>query len=39
MNFSTFSVVIPAFNEENGIVDIMQRVLAVRPALQAAGIP
>ncbi len=39
MMFSTFSVVIPAYNEENGIVDIMQRVLAVRPALQAAGIP
>jgi glycosyltransferase involved in cell wall biosynthesis len=39
MEFSSLSVVIPAFNEENGIVDIMQRVLAVRPALQAAGIP
>jgi Glycosyl transferase family 2 len=39
MNFSMLSVVIPAYNEENGIVDIMERVLAVRPALQAAGIP
>ena len=29
----------PAYNEENGIVDIMQHVLAVRPALRAAGIP
>jgi glycosyltransferase involved in cell wall biosynthesis len=39
MNFSMLSVVIPAYNEENGIVDIMERVLAVRPALKAAGIP
>jgi glycosyltransferase involved in cell wall biosynthesis len=32
------SVVIPAFNEEDGIQNIMMRVLAVRPALTAAGI-
>ncbi|MFN2196152.1 MAG: glycosyltransferase family 2 protein [Anaerolineales bacterium] len=30
---TTLSVVIPAYNEENGIADIMDRVLAVRPAL------
>ena len=32
-----FSVVIPAYNEEDGIRAIMQRVLAVRPEIQAAG--
>lgn len=32
------SVVIPAFNEENGIKDIVQRVLAVKGALSEAGI-
>lgn len=32
------SVVIPALNEEDGIAEIVQRVLAVRPALQAAGV-
>jgi len=32
------SVVIPALNEEDGIAQIIQRVLAVRPALQAVGI-
>jgi glycosyltransferase involved in cell wall biosynthesis len=32
------SVVIPAYNEENGIADIMQRVLAVRGPLVEAGI-
>jgi glycosyltransferase involved in cell wall biosynthesis len=30
---TTLSVVIPAYNEEDGIADIMQRVLAVRPEL------
>lgn len=32
------SVVIPALNEEDGIQDIMRRVLAVRPQLQEVGI-
>jgi glycosyltransferase involved in cell wall biosynthesis len=32
------SVVIPAYNEEKGIADIVQRVLAVEPALQKAGV-
>ncbi|MEZ4718379.1 MAG: glycosyltransferase family 2 protein [Caldilineaceae bacterium] len=34
---AVFSVVIPAYNEEDGIRAIMQRVLAVRPEIQAAG--
>ena len=32
------SVVIPAYNEENGIAEIANRVLAVGPALKKAGI-
>jgi glycosyltransferase involved in cell wall biosynthesis len=32
------SIVIPAYNEENGIADIMKRVLAVRESLVVAGI-
>jgi glycosyltransferase involved in cell wall biosynthesis len=32
------SVVIPAYNEENGIADIINRVLAVRPALENVGV-
>ncbi len=32
------SVVIPAYNEEEGIAEIIERVLAVRPALEAIGI-
>ena len=35
---TTLSVVIPAYNEEQGINDIVQRVLAVRPALKVAGV-
>ncbi len=35
---TTLSIVIPAYNEESGIADISNRVLAVRPALQQAGI-
>jgi glycosyltransferase involved in cell wall biosynthesis len=32
------SVVIPAYNEENGIKEIAERVLAVEPALKNAGV-
>ncbi len=32
------SVVIPAYNEEDGITEIAQRVLAVKPALKKVGI-
>ncbi len=35
---TTLSVVIPAYNEENGIAEIVERVLAVRPALAEAGV-
>lgn len=35
---STLSVVIPAFNEEQAILPILQRVLSLRPALAAAGV-
>jgi len=35
---STFSVVIPAFNEEKGIADIIHRVLAVKEDLMQVGI-
>jgi glycosyltransferase involved in cell wall biosynthesis len=34
----TLSVVIPALNEEDGITDIMGRVLGVRPALKDVGV-
>ncbi len=35
---NVLSVVIPALNEENGIADIVTRVLAVKPALAEAGV-
>ncbi|MEA4908377.1 MAG: glycosyltransferase family 2 protein [Chloroflexi bacterium] len=35
---TTLSIVIPAYNEENGIADIINRVLAVRNDLSQAGI-
>lgn len=35
---STLSVVIPAYNEEDGIQDILERILAVREDLQGVGI-
>jgi len=35
---SIFSVVIPAYNEEKGIAQIIQRVLAIQPELKQAGI-
>jgi glycosyltransferase involved in cell wall biosynthesis len=34
----TLTVVIPAYNEENGIAEIAQRVLAIAPSLPAAGV-
>lgn len=34
----TLSVIIPAYNEEQGIAEIMQRVLAIRPDLIAVGV-
>ncbi|MFP4346222.1 MAG: glycosyltransferase family 2 protein [Anaerolineales bacterium] len=35
---SMLSVVIPAYNEEDGIAEIVERVLAVRPPLEAMGV-
>lgn len=35
---TTFSVVIPALNEEEGIREVMARVLSIRPQLAAVGI-
>ncbi|HIE57901.1 MAG TPA: glycosyltransferase family 2 protein [Anaerolineales bacterium] len=35
---TTLSVVIPAYNEENGIEEIVRRVLAIKPALQEVGV-
>lgn len=35
---TTLSVVIPAYNEESGIQDVMARVLSIRPRLPEAGI-
>lgn len=35
---TTLSVVIPAYNEEDGIAAIVERVLAIEPALRAAGV-
>ena len=35
---TVLSIVIPAYNEENGIAEIANRVLAVRPALKKAGV-
>lgn len=35
---TTLSVVIPAYNEEDGICEIMQRVLAVRESLRCVGV-
>ncbi len=32
------SVVIPAYNEEDGIADILNRVLNIQPGLEAIGI-
>jgi glycosyltransferase involved in cell wall biosynthesis len=35
---ASLSVVIPAYNEEDGITAIVERVLAVRPSLRACGV-
>ncbi len=35
---TTLSVVIPAYNEEDGIADIVERVLAIKPALAQVGV-
>ena len=35
---TVLSVVIPAYNEENGIAEIASRVLSVGPALQKVGV-
>jgi hypothetical protein len=35
---TTLSVVIPAYNEEDGIREVLERVLSIRPALPPAGI-
>lgn len=35
---SVLSVVIPAYNEEDGIAEIVERVLAVGPALERVGV-
>jgi len=35
---NTLSVVIPAYNEEGGIAQIIERVLAIRPGLAEAGV-
>jgi hypothetical protein len=37
--FRSLSVIIPAFNEEDGIVTIMQRVMTAGPALAKIGVP
>ena len=37
-SMTVLSIVIPAYNEENGISEIAKRVLAVEPALKNAGI-
>lgn len=36
---NTLSVVIPALNEENGIADIIERVLSIKAALAEVGVP
>jgi glycosyltransferase involved in cell wall biosynthesis len=35
---TTLSVIIPAYNEEDGIAAIVERVLAITPALRAVGV-
>ncbi|MBU0512445.1 MAG: glycosyltransferase family 2 protein [Chloroflexi bacterium] len=38
INSTVLSVVIPAYNEEDGIADIVERVLAIEPALAEVGV-
>lgn len=40
LNWSSFqlSVIIPAYNEEGGIAEILDRVLSIKPGLEAVGI-
>ncbi len=40
LNWSSFqlSVIIPAYNEEGGIAEILDRVLSIKPGLEAAGV-
>ena len=35
---NVLSVVIPAYNEESGIAQIIERVLSIRPSLNEAGV-
>jgi glycosyltransferase involved in cell wall biosynthesis len=35
---TTLSIVIPAYNEERGIAEIINRVLAIKPSLSAVGV-
>ena len=38
VEMNTLSIVIPAYNEEDGIAQIIERVLTIRPALPAVGV-
>jgi len=38
MTINKLSVIIPAYNEEGGIAEILDRVLSIRPGLEAIGV-
>jgi len=38
MTTNKLSVIVPAYNEEGGIAEILDRVLSIRPGLQAVGV-